>query len=588
MKKYRGLCACKGHVSGIIRWMRENDPSIEAKNNAQQAVQTLTVLNEAVGRVLTERRNMAQKLEEEGRTDLAEIFRAHQLLLSDPLLRDELEECVHAGMSAAESVKKAFDHAENVLSRLDNEYVRARSADLEDLKQALLRTLDGKASDQLRTLPSDNLILAATDLLPSDVLRLDRSLVKGVVLQHGSLAGHSAILLRSLGIPTLLSCEEACASWDGRSARLDASDSTLTIDPEAESANPSPDNPAQEPGSPASEISNRNSDTEGAWAPRHTSRAGEYNTLRLYDSSMREISTKYIYKEKSSHNSNEITTRSERFHIYTDLSGLSELSLARESGSDGIGLFRSEFLCAEKSSPPTEDEQFRVYRIVLSSFAPKPVTIRVFDLGSDKPAPFLPVSNEPNPALGIRGIRFLLKNPELFRTQLRALLRASGSGSLQILIPFLTSEGEMRETRHLLEECRQELTLEGIFPAGHIPVGSMVETPAAVLLARELAEESDFFSIGTSDLTQYTLAADRMNLSLEPFKDPERRAVLREIRMAAGEAHLKGIPVTVCGELSKNAAFTGALLDAGADALSVSPDSVSMIRSAANSASESL
>ena len=473
----------------------------------------------------------AQAMETAGEQTAA-IFSVHAMMLKDQSLSDAVHEIIACGKHTAEyAVKQAFDQQARVFADMDDPYMKERSADIYEIEDAVLQVLMGIKPD--RSDWTEPVILAAEDLSPSELAGFDRSLLLGIITRAGSFNSHTAILARSMNLPALINCRDVSDDWDGHMAVLDGGHSCVYIDPAQELL--------------------------------------EEMTEKQKEEERERVRLKELKGQKS------MTADGTLVRVCANIGSLSDLNDALENDAEGIGLFRSEFLYLNRKDYPSEDEQFEVYRRAVRAFAPKQVIIRTCDLGADKKADYMELPREENPALGLRGVRFSLLRKDLFKTQLRALLRASAYGDLGIMFPMIVSTEELHACRLLLKECKSELEEERV-KTGEPSVGIMIETPAAVLCADELAEECGFFSIGTNDLTQYICASDRQNAALDPFSDPHHPAVLRAVRMTAEAAHRHNIRVGICGELGSDLSLTETFLQMGIDELSVSPQNVLPLR----------
>lgn len=460
----------------------------------------------------------------------AEVFEMHRMMLQD----DDFQETIFSKITAEEvnaeyAVACAQEEFVQIFSQMDDEYMRERADDIRDISRRLRNILTGREQELVLAEP---VILAAEDLMPSETIRLDKSKILGFVIRQGSLCSHTAILAKTMNIPALIGVD-VDESWHGKMAILDEHHKELILDPE--------DLMVQE-------------------AKRCMEKEKEENEeLRQ----MIGLPT--------------ITKGGKTIQLYANIGNVADATEAVAHDAEGIGLFRSEFLYLEGNDYPTEEEQFEAYKAVLLKMNGKRVVIRTMDIGADKKADYFQLEPEENPALGFRAIRICLQRKELFETQLRALLRASLYGKLAVMFPMITSVKEVREIRTVLLKVKEDLKREGT-SFGDIEFGIMIETPAAVMISEELAEEVDFFSIGTNDLTQYTLAIDRQNSVLEPFYDAHHPAVLRMIRMTIENGHKAGIWVGICGELASDMELTKTFLDMGVDELSVSPGRLLALR----------
>ena len=464
--------------------------------------------------------------------DSAEVFSVHAMMLEDDDLIDATNEIIKTQKHMAEyAVKIAFDNQAKVFAEMDDPYMKERAADIYDIEHAVLGYLFGISGDILQG--TEPCILVANDLTPSETVRLNKSLLLGIITREGSLNSHTAILARSMGIPALVQCKDVNEDWEGKPAIIDGYNSCAYIEPTG--------------------------DLEKTLRKRKEKDAKQRALLQEL-------------KGKSN-----TTIDGKTIQVYANIGGPSDIGLVQQNDAGGVGLFRSEFVYLNARDYPSEEEQFNAYRLAIETLAPKQVIIRTCDIGADKQVEYMGMEKEENPALGLRAIRICLTRKAFFKTQLRALLRASAYGNLGIMFPMIISMRELRECKELLAECAEELKKQGV-KIGKYAVGIMIETPAAVLIADELAEECDFFSIGTNDLTQYTLAIDRQNAALDPFLAKHHPAVLRQIKMTIDAGHRHGTWVGICGELGADLALTETFLRMGVDELSVNPVSVLPLR----------
>ena len=464
--------------------------------------------------------------------DSAEVFSVHAMMLEDDDLIDATNEIIKTQKHTAEyAVKIAFDNQAKVFAEMDDPYMKERAADIYDIEHAVLGYLFGISGDILQG--TEPCILVANDLTPSETVRLNKSLLLGIITREGSLNSHTAILARSMGIPALVQCKDVNEDWEGKPAIIDGYNSCAYIEPTG--------------------------DLEKTLRKRKEKDAKQRALLQEL-------------KGKSN-----TTIDGKTIQVYANIGGPADIGLVQQNDAGGVGLFRSEFVYLNARDYPSEEEQFNAYRLAIETLAPKQVIIRTCDIGADKQVEYMGMEKEENPALGLRAIRICLTRKAFFKTQLRALLRASAYGNLGIMFPMIISMRELRECKELLAECAEELKKQGV-KIGKYAVGIMIETPAAVLIADELAEECDFFSIGTNDLTQYTLAIDRQNAALDPFLAKHHPAVLRQIKMTIDAGHRHGTWVGICGELGADLALTETFLRMGVDELSVNPVSVLPLR----------
>ena len=492
----------------------------------------LARFEEAVQKAIDQQGVLYEKAKRDAGEESAGIFEAHQLMLEDEDLQDAAKEIITSQKRSAEyATKTAFDEYAQMFAEMDDPYMRARSADLLDVETDVLDFLMGNdASSMQGTEPS---ILVAEDLAPSETVKLDKSLLLGMITREGSSNSHTAILARSMNLPSLIQCKEIDDSWDGKMAILDGYNSCVYIEP-----------------------------TDDLMQSLSAKHAEDVKKLAL----LQEL------KGKPS-----VTLDGTSVHVYANIGGPSDLGSVNENDAEGVGLFRSEFVYLNSKEEPTEEQQFTAYKRVVETLAPKLVIIRTCDIGADKTIDYMHLDKEENPALGFRAIRICLTRKEFFKKQLRALLRASAYGNMGIMFPMIISKWELMEAKALLEECKAELAKEGQ-KVGNYQLGIMIETPASVLVADDLAEEVDFFSLGTNDLTQYTCAIDRQNAKLERFSDTHHPAVLKAIKMTVEAGHRHGIWVGICGELGADPTLTEWFLRAGVDELSVNPKSVLPLR----------
>ncbi len=439
----------------------------------------------AIEKAIKQQGILYEKAKKDAGEESAGIFEAHQLMLEDEDLQDAAKEIITGQKRSAEyATKTAFDEYAQMFAEMDDPYMKARSADLLDVETDVLDFLMGNDTSSMQgTEPS---ILVAEDLAPSETVKLDKSLLLGMITREGSSNSHTAILARSMNLPSLIQCKDIDDSWDGKMAILDGYNSCVYIEP-----------------------------TDDLMKTLSAKHAEDVKKLAL----LQEL------KGKPS-----VTLDGTSVHVYANIGGPSDLGSVNENDAEGVGLFRSEFVYLNSKEEPTEEQQFTAYKRVVETLAPKLVIIRTCDIGADKTIDYMHLDKEENPALGFRAIRICLTRKEFFKKQLRALLRASAFGNMGIMFPMIISKWELMEAKALLEECKAELIKEG-HKIGKYQLGIMIETPASVLVADDLAEEADFFSLGTNDLTQYTCAIDRQNAKLERFSDTHHPAVLKAIQM---------------------------------------------------------
>ena len=485
----------------------------------------------ACGRAREQLAALYEKALDEVGEDNAAIFEIHRMMLEDEDLLEAVKGIIDTQGATAEYAAAATgENFSAAFAAMDDEYMRARAADVKDVSRRVVNILAGLEEES----PQDSLpvILVADDLTPSETVQLDKTRLLGFITRQGSANSHTAILARTMNIPALIGVDFD-ESWDGRTAILDGYSHCVYIDP------------AQE-----------------LLAAMEARRRDDLKQEALLQS----------LKKKPN-----VTLDGREIKVYANIGSAGDVGLVLQNDAQGIGLFRSEFIYLDAGDYPSEEQQFAVYRRVVETMAGKKVIIRTLDIGADKRAAYFGLEGEENPALGYRAIRICLTRKEIFKTQLRAILRASAYGAAAVMFPMIISVREVRDARELLEECRAELLAEGAAP-GELEVGIMIETPAAVMLADELAEEVDFFSLGTNDLTQYTLAIDRQNPRLDHLYDPHHPAVLWMIRHTVEAGHRHGCWVGICGELAADQQLTETFLRMGLDELSVSPSAVLPLR----------
>ena len=464
----------------------------------------------------------------------AMIFEIHQMMLEDLDYLESIENIIRTQEVNAEyAVATTADNFAAMFSAMDDAYMQGRAADVKDVSERVLNILSG-ADTGLQEM-NEPCIIAADDLAPSETVQLDKSKVLGFATMYGSSNSHTAILARTMNIPAVIGLgEDLKAEYNGKDAIIDGFTGTLYIEPDEE-----------------------------------TMKAMQEK--RAKDLEQRALLEQLKGKEN-------VTKSGQKINVYANIGNVSDLGAVLKNDAGGIGLFRSEFLYLENSDFPTEEQQFAVYKKVAESMAGKKVIIRTLDIGADKQVDYFGLDKEENPALGYRAIRICLTRPEIFNTQLRALYRAAVFGNISIMFPMIISVKEVQKIKEIIAEVKEELKSEGIPYKEDVELGIMIETPASVMVSRELAKEVDFFSVGTNDLTQYTLAIDRQNSKLDEFYDPHHPAVLRMIQMAAESAHAEGAWIGICGELGADLELTEEFLKMGLDELSVSPSMVLPLR----------
>ena len=461
----------------------------------------------------------------------AMIFDVHQMMLDD---LDYVEAITHMienqGINAEYAVAATGDNFSNMFAAMDDDYMKARAADVKDISNRVVKILQGKKDSVLDG--DEPVILLADDLAPSETVQLDKSKVLSFVTRHGSTNSHTAILARTMNIPALIGVrfEEAV---DGKFAIVDGYNGSVYVEPTDD-------------------------------------------VVKEYESKKQEAEEKKRLLQELKGKEN-ITLDGKKIKLYANIGGVTDVASALQNDAEGIGLFRSEFLYLESDTFPTEEEQFQAYKTVAENMAGKKVIIRTLDIGADKQVDYFNLDKEDNPAMGYRAIRICLTQPEIFKTQLRAIFRASYYGNIGIMYPMIISVSEVQRIHAIVDEVKAELDAQGL-PYGDVEQGIMIETPAAVMMSAELAKEVDFFSIGTNDLTQYTLAIDRQNPKLDDFYDSHHPAILRMIQMVIDNGHKENCWVGICGELGADTTLTETFLKMGIDELSVSPSMIFPVR----------
>lgn len=513
------VCLYKKQDSQVKR-VHSDDADIEKERfkwAAEQACQELRVLYD-------------KALVEVGETSAA-IFEAHQMMLEDDDYIESVEHIIETQQVNAEyAVACTADNYAAMFEAMNDDYMRGRAADVKDVSNRVIDILKG-VTNSVATEGQSGLIIVAEDLVPSETVQMDKSKVVSFVTRYGSTNSHTAILARTMNIPALINVDfpsgsDSASDIDGKTAIVDGYSGELIIEPDEETMT------------------------------RLTKRHEEDIKRR-----------KLLLELKGKDN---VTSDGRRIEVYANIGGVADAMSALQNDAGGIGLFRSEFLYLGTDGYPSEEEQFLAYKAVAEAMAGKKVIIRTLDIGADKQADYFGLEGEENPAMGFRAIRICLKRPDIFKVQLRAILRASVYGNISVMFPMIISVSEVKRIKELLEEVKDELGNEGI-PYKKIETGIMIETPAAVMISDELAKEVDFFSIGTNDLTQYTLAIDRQNEKLSDFYDAHHPAVLRMIELVVKNGHSHGCWVGICGELAADFSLTKEFVDMGIDELSVSP-----------------
>lgn len=532
MEVYQGKSVFGGIAIGRISVHKKDEQQVK-RVRIEDSEQEILRYRQAKQTAMEQLQGLYQKaLKEVGEANAA-IFEIHQMMLEDDDYNESVENIIRMQQVNAEyAVASTGDNFAQMFSAMDDDYMRARSADVKDISERVLSVLGGRATGIAAS--GEPVIIVADDLAPSETVQLNKDLVLSFVTVHGSVNSHTAILARTMSIPALIGTAIPLTDdIDGKVGIVDGKNGCIYVDPDEDTL-------------------------------------GKMQQLKLEEQEKKELLQTLKGREN-------ITIDGKKIMLYANIGNSKDLAAVLQNDAGGIGLFRSEFIYLERDTFPTEEEQFQIYRTVAETMAGKPVIIRTLDIGADKKCDYFEMEPEENPAMGCRAIRICLTRPEIFKTQLRALFRASAFGNISIMYPMIISVDELRKIKTIVAEIRQELTEQGV-TFGEPKQGIMIETPAAVMMSEELAKEVDFFSIGTNDLTQYTLAIDRQNPKLDAFYDPHHPAVLRMIQMVVENAHKAGIWAGICGELGADTSLTRRFLAMGVDELSMSPGSILPVR----------
>ena len=523
-----------GGVSiGKIQFYKRNEITIK-RTRVEDVEAEVERFQNAKAKTLELLKGLYEKaLEDVGEAN-AMIFEAHQLMLEDPDYVESIENIIRTqDVNAEYAIGATADNFAAIFEAMDDAYMQGIAADVRDVSERLLQVLSSQ--NETVMVMDEPVIIAADDLVPSETVQLDKEKVLSFVTMYGSANSHTAILARTMNIPAVIGLGEALKEeYDGKVAIVDGVDGKVYIDPDEETM-------------------------------------ASMQKKQKKDQEEKELLNQLKGKEN-------VTKSGQKVNVYANIGNLADVGAVLKNDAGGIGLFRSEFLYLESDTYPTEEQQFAVYKKVAETMAGKKVIIRTLDIGADKQVDYFKLDKEDNPALGYRAIRICLTRPEIFKTQLRALYRASAYGQISIMFPMIISVAEVKKIKEIVEEVKAELRTEGAAFREDVELGIMIETPAAVMVSRELAKEVDFFSVGTNDLTQYTLAIDRQNQKLEDFYDSHHPAVLAMIRMAAESAHAEGKWIGICGELGADVTLTETFLKMGIDELSVAPGMVLKVR----------
>ena len=531
MQCFQGKSVYKGIAMGPVVVLRKNDYQVK-RTRIEDAEAEAARVDVALKASQEQLQKLYDKAVKEVGEASAAIFEVHQMMLEDEDYLEAIQSMIRTEQVNAEyAVAVTGDNFAEMFASMDDDYMKARSADIKDISERLVRNLSGQGDVDLSSIEPS--VIVADDLSPSETVQMDKSKVLAFVTRKGSSNSHTAILARTMNIPALINIEYD-ESMDGKMAVVDGKSGNLIVGPDAE-------------------------------------------TLKKYeDMRADELAQRAMLKELKGKET--VTKSGRKLHLYANIGSTGDVANVLANDAEGIGLFRSEFVYLEKEDYPTEEEQFQVYKTVAQNMAGKKVIIRTLDIGADKQIDYFNMAHEENPAMGYRAIRICLDRPEVFKTQLRALFRASMFGNISIMYPMIISVTEVKQIKAIVAEVKAELTEQGIPFRDDVEQGIMIETPAAVMISDLLAKEVDFFSIGTNDLIQYTLAIDRQNAKLDNIYDSHHEAVLRMIQMVVDNAHKEGIWAGICGELGADTTLTERFVEMGLDELSVSPTFVLPVR----------
>jgi len=530
---YTGKAVFEGVAIGKLYLYQKEEQSVK-RIRVDDADAEIKRYEEARQKAIEQLGELYEKALKEVGESGAEIFEAHQLMVDDEDYIESVENIVRSeGVNAEYAVAQTGDNFAKMFSEMEEEYFRGRAADIKDITERIISALSGKGSGGIES--DEPVIVLADDLAPSETVQMDKEKILSFVTVHGSANSHTSILAKTMSIPAIIGVDIPLNDdVNGKLAVVDGYEGRVYVDPDDA-------------------------------------------TLEEKKKLLEQEEEKKALLEKLKGKDN-ITVDGRKINLYANIGNTKDLGLVLQNDAGGIGLFRSEFIYLGSDDYPTEEEQFAVYKQVAQTMAGKKVIIRTLDIGADKQAAYFELPEEENPAMGLRAIRICLTRTEIFHTQLRAILRASAFGKISIMFPMIISVDEVKKSKKMVEDIKKELDEAGIAYDKNIELGIMIETPASVIIADELAEEVDFFSVGTNDLTQYTLAIDRQNQSLDEFYDPHHPAILRMLKMIVDAAHRHDAWAGICGELGADLALTKEFLAMGYDELSVSPGRILPIR----------
>lgn len=532
MECLKGKSVYKGVAFGKISVLKKDDYVVK-RVKIEDTQAELQRVEEAVEASKQQLQKLYEKALKEVGEASAAIFEVHQMMLEDEDYKESIENIISTQQVNAEyAVASTGDNFSQMFASMDDDYMRARAADIKDISNRLVKNLSGQSADVMDL--DEPVIVVADDLSPSETVQMDKEKILAFVTVHGSANSHTAILARMMNIPALIGVDmDLEALHTGTEAAVDGFHGEFFVDP-------------------SEEVKER--------IQRKIEEEKEKQEL--------------LQQLKGKENA---TKGGRHINLYANIGSVADMGYVLENDAGGIGLFRSEFLYIGRNELPDEEEQFQAYKQAVQNMAGKKVIIRTLDIGADKQADYLNIEKEENPALGYRAIRICLAQPEIFKTQLRALFRASAYGNLSIMYPMITSTEEVAQIQAIVQEVKEELKADGI-PYNDVEEGIMIETPAAVMISDELAKMVDFFSIGTNDLTQYTLAIDRQNEKLDRFYNPHHKAILKMIQMVVDSAHQEGKWAGICGELGADPELTETFVRMGVDELSVAPSMILKLR----------
>ena len=531
MEMYTGKSIFKGIAIGKILFYQKGEQPVK-RVKIEDTAEQIKRYEDARAKAAEQLQGLYEKaLKEVGEANAA-VFEVHQMMLEDDDYIDSVVNIIETQQVNAEfAVATTGDNFAKMFVEMEDDYFKARAADVKDISERMVNILSGNESGG--AIGDEPVIVVAEDLAPSETVQMDKEKLLAFVTRLGSANSHTAILARTMNIPALIEVDIK-EEWNGKMAVVDGYTGTFYIDPD------------------------------------------EDILKKMQEKKEEDIKARELLQELKG--KEDVTVDGKHIKLYANIGGVKDVASVLANDAAGIGLFRSEFLYLEADNYPDEEAQFQAYKTVAENMAGKKVIVRTLDIGADKQVDYFNLDHEENPAMGYRAIRICLRQPEIFKTQLRALLRAAVYGNLSIMFPMIISVKEVRKIKEIIEEVKAELREEGLPFKEDVELGIMIETPASVMMSRELAKEVDFFSVGTNDLTQYTLAIDRQNLALDEFYDPHHPAVLAMIKMAADNAHAEGKWIGICGELGADLELTEEFLKMGLDELSVSPAMVLPLR----------